>query len=78
MPAFTNQVEKTEKELSVGCPEVPREPTRRKELESPRFLALRAGQEDEDGEEGQTWPPGGDVWAWRSSAGGEMGTEATL
>ena len=78
MPAFTNQVEKTEKELSVGCPGVPREPTRRKELESPRFLALRAGQEAEDGEECQTWPPGGDVWARRSSAGGEMGTEATL
>ena len=69
---------RSEKELSVGCPGVPREPTRRKELESRRFPALRAGREDEDGEEYQTWPPGGDVWAWRSSAGGEMGTEATV
>ena len=47
---------RSEKELSVGCPGVPREPTRRKELESRRFPALRAGWEDEDGEEGILLP----------------------
>lgn len=82
MPAFTDQVEETELCTKVrwSCQRDALEAkrTHQKEEGSPRLPPLGAGLEDADWGESRIWSPGGDVWGWRSSPGGEVGTGGTL